>query len=94
MAFLGAISCRKSCHILIDGNAKTSWFERKKVNFISVSLINYFILILYLQSLIYRTFCKLLSVQAIAHSYLTNVLTRCFLLILHILVSHMLQRMS
>lgn len=31
MAILDTIPCGKSCHISIDGNAKSSWFERKKV---------------------------------------------------------------
>lgn len=31
MAFTDTISCGKSCHIPFNGNAKTSWLERKKV---------------------------------------------------------------
>ncbi|XP_042949314.1 DUF21 domain-containing protein At1g55930, chloroplastic-like isoform X4 [Carya illinoinensis] len=31
MAFIGIISCGKSCHIFIYGDAKNPWFKRKKV---------------------------------------------------------------
>ncbi|KAJ0102027.1 hypothetical protein Patl1_04001 [Pistacia atlantica] len=31
MAFLGTLPCGKSCYISINGNAKSSWFERKKL---------------------------------------------------------------
>ncbi|KAJ0092054.1 hypothetical protein Patl1_26615 [Pistacia atlantica] len=30
MAFLGTLPCGKNCYISINGNAKSSWFERKK----------------------------------------------------------------
>ena len=38
VAFLNIISCRKNCHISVNGNTENSWFKREKVCIISLDL--------------------------------------------------------